>query len=666
MIRSLSVFVSIILFISNATAQEIINVNRNAYENLGQKIAFKKDIKDNLDFKQVEGMPETAFQTGKNDIFNAGTKGDVWWMKMKYTTKPGSITYLVLDYGNIDYIDIYYRDKQDSVNHIRSGTFASSSSRAYLSTEYIFALPENIRGNVKQIYVRVKATNTLLLPVKLVNGMVLAKALHNKYFWQIIYIGVAISLFLFNLLMLVLTGDRLYGLYIIRIVTLFGLYVLAYLNGYAHLLGDALGRFILIHAHVFAAIGFIATIYFNSLFLNLRKYMPGSIKYFNVLSLLWLVILVVSLWDLRAYTNRIAHILVFSTSVLILYSSLTVMRKQSVKMNPFLVCYTVGWIPICLGSVYIVLALVNVFPFEDYTLKILTGVGVLEGVLISMAIVGDRVRILRKDKEQAEQRSLRLIRERNAYLEKKIEKRTLELQLTNEKLKESNGYKDKLFSIIAHDMRSPLSSLKGVLQLADRNMLNQEQFLNFVGRIRLNTEQVQKTMDNLLNWSISQMEMQRYQPEVIALKTFLDEHLALYETLAGKKEIVIQVSCPDHVNLMADKNQLSLICRNLIDNAVKFTPQKGQIAIQVELNATRVKVCVSNSGKPISPETIARILGEKDGVTGASYGTSGEQGMGLGLQLCKEFIINLKNELKIDTTEDPESTAFSFHIPLAN
>src|SRR5690606_29648556 len=150
-----------------------------------------------------------------------------------------------------------------------------------------------IRGNIKEVYVRMQSVNTLLVPVKLVNGIVLTKALQFKYFWQIIYIGIAISLFLFNFLMLALTRDRLYSLYIIRIFTLFYVYVLAYLNGYAHFFGDLVSQLVLIHAHVFAAAGFIASISFNSRFLDLKKQMPGSTKFFNLLTFLWLCILII-------------------------------------------------------------------------------------------------------------------------------------------------------------------------------------------------------------------------------------------------------------------------------------------------------------------------------------------------------------------------------------
>jgi hypothetical protein len=202
----------LLLFWSAAVAQDIIKVEDNLYQNLGKKIGFVEDTLKNFNFQQVESMPNAVFQASKNDVFNGGTVGKVWWMKLKYTCNPDTKVYLVLDYGNIDHIDIYYRDNQNRIGHIKSGTFSDSSSRTFVASEYIFQLPEDIRGDIKDVYVRLHTVNTLLAPVKLVDGMVLAKALHVKYAWQIIYLGASISLFLFNLLMLILTRDRQYAL----------------------------------------------------------------------------------------------------------------------------------------------------------------------------------------------------------------------------------------------------------------------------------------------------------------------------------------------------------------------------------------------------------------------------------------------------------------------
>jgi signal transduction histidine kinase len=274
--------------------------------------------------------------------------------------------------------------------------------------------------------------------------------------------------------------------------------------------------------------------------------------------------------------------------------------------------------------------------------------------------------LLRKDKEKAEMATIKLIKERNIFLERKIDERTKELQKVNAELQESNRFKDKLFSIIAHDMRTPIASLKVVLQLADRDMLDSKRLSNFLFRIRKNTEQVQRTMDNLLNWSISQMGIQRYQPEVLEIRRFLEDHLALYEAAASAKEITTVIDCAEGIKVIADKNQLALIIRNLIDNAIKFTPLLGLVKIELKIEHVIAYVSISNSGTPISAEAISKILGDDKNVIDSTYGTAYERGTGLGLQLCKEFIKNMNSHLKIENLDGSGDVTvmFSFGIPL--
>jgi signal transduction histidine kinase len=213
-------------------------------------------------------------------------------------------------------------------------------------------------------------------------------------------------------------------------------------------------------------------------------------------------------------------------------------------------------------------------------------------------------------------------------------------------------------------MRSPLSTMRLVLQMADRDMLNPEDLAQFLTKIRENTEQVQKMMDNLLNWSISQMKLQVYEPKKIDIAEFLKEHIGLYEPLAQAKSIKINVACEDHFYALADQNQLALIFRNLVDNAIKFTPINGFIEIGLKRENNKNLFYILNSGELISESTMSRILSNDQNILVSSYGTSQEKGTGLGLQLCKEFIKNLDSKLEINHTiaHQIPCTMFYFEI----
>ena len=204
-----------------------------------------------------------------------------------------------------------------------------------------------------------------------------------------------------------------------------------------------------------------------------------------------------------------------------------------------------------------------------------------------------------------------------------------------------------------------MSSLTTVLQLSDDNALPQEEVREMLREIRKDTEQMQSTLDNLLNWSLMQMGMSHYEPEPVHLKPFLENILVMYLPLMKKKEIGSSILCSDAVWILADSNQLSLIVRNLVDNAVKFTPLHGSITVGLQHENGASRVYVANSGKGIGAEVVARILGSDQ--VGSSYGTANEKGTGLGLQLCKEFIRNMGSGLEIASVKN-KKTVFSFVV----
>ncbi len=653
-----------ILSFNICIAQLVINADNTSYRNLGREITYLEDSTGNLTFEDVSNMPENLFSKGKDEIFNGGTAGKTFWIKLSYQQAKEFSPFLVLGYGNVDFIDIYYSDSQNNIKHIQSGTFKEKDTRAFETAEFIFEL-NDVGGNVKEIYIRAKSVNTLLLPIKLTDYITLSKALIKKYLSQLFYVGITFSIFLFYLLMYISTKKGVYGFYLLRIFFLFYLYILAYLNSYAHFFNIQVGKFVLIHAQAFAALGFIATIYFDRAFLHLKEKKIRNRKWSNILITSWLFLLLLSCWDTRFYTNRIVHVLLLATSVLILYNCIrTIQQTRNDTQNRYLTFYLIAWLPTSFATIYVVTALLKIIPVKDYIFEVLNIACLLEAVLMSIAILGDRLNFLKKGKEQAEMEMFEVIKERNNYLELKIEERTRELKSTNDELTASNEFKDKLFSIIAHDMRTPLSSLKMVLQLADGRDIPKEMLHILLDNIRKNTEQVQKMMDNLLNWSISQMKLQHYEPQRIDAKEFLQEHLAIYTSLAENKSIKTSLQCNQNLVFYADKNQLSLIIRNLIDNAIKFTPQNGTLELAIEDDKDSQTVYVRNSGEPISPSTIDRILGNQHKLRVTSYGTAQEKGAGLGLQLCKEFLSKMNSELQIsnEVIDEKNFAVFSFKI----
>ncbi|MFV0378198.1 MAG: sensor histidine kinase, partial [Mangrovibacterium sp.] len=222
--------------------------------------------------------------------------------------------------------------------------------------------------------------------------------------------------------------------------------------------------------------------------------------------------------------------------------------------------------------------------------------------------------------------------------------------------------RDKLFSIIAHDLRSPLISISNFVQLVSIYLRDQK--FDSIQRLatdmdRKNTQVLQLT-DNLLNWAQAQSGALRPKTEQISLKQILDECDELYQQIATDKQIELTMPEESGYQVIADRNMLCTICRNLINNALKFTPRKGRIEISCFADGQMVWVNVTDSGIGIANEKITRLFSPNK--SDVLLGTEGENSSGLGLLLCKEFIDIMNGQIRVES-EKGKGSCFSVGIP---
>jgi signal transduction histidine kinase len=652
--RKLSLLILFILFGKVNFAQPVIQLEKSSYDNLGRDMVIWEDTSKHAVINDVEKLPAQSFKQSKTEIINEGTSHKVIWCKLAFQQANNYTSYLLIDTPNIDSIDIYYRDKNGLLKHFQSGSYFPLSSRTFIATSYAFNLPD-IQPGVQQLYIRLNTPNILVVPVKLVNEKTLIQFLIYKYLLEVIYIGVLLSLLFFNIFLYFSTRDKIYFYYSGYIIALC-LYIVFYLRGYSHFFGNDVKDFITRYAYCFAALGNITAIAFNNSFLQVKVYFPKTIPIFKSLIFAWLGVAVLTIIGLRSLAIIGTQSLSFATPILIWIMGLIAFYNKL----PFAKYYIIAWTFITASVVYFVLMLAGFFPVTDYGLQSIQIGSTLELIFLSFAL-GDRIRLLRKEKKEMQEENMKLITDRNLYLEEKVKERTTELRTAVNTIEASNKIKDKLFSIVAHDLRSPISNLSSALQLADNHILSNKELQPILNEIKKDVERVQTTLDNLLMWSWMQMGNQKnYKPEQVFLKQMFTDTVNMYQLLAQRKKIKIEIFCCDKVSITADREQLSLIMRNFIDNAVKFTPLNGSITIGAERNNGCYKVFVNNSGKGMDSQTIERVLTTK--LTGLrSYGTANESGIGLGLQLCKEFISNMNSQLQIESSAN-ETTTFYFEV----
>lgn len=237
------------------------------------------------------------------------------------------------------------------------------------------------------------------------------------------------------------------------------------------------------------------------------------------------------------------------------------------------------------------------------------------------------------------------------------------LKNTNEKLKEANATKDKFFSIIAHDLRSPLGNVYSIAELLNNsiNEFNKESLNYWIKALYESSVSTLGLLDNLLTWSRSQRNIIPYKPEIINLYSVAYGNVDIINSAAQKKIITINLELDKNTEIFADKEMLNTIFRNLLSNAVKFTHQKGVITISATAAQNDyVTIAVSDNGIGISEEDVPNIF--KIEYNRSTKGTDGEQGTGLGLVLCKEFVEKNKGKIWIES-ELGKGTTFYFKLP---
>ncbi len=231
-----------------------------------------------------------------------------------------------------------------------------------------------------------------------------------------------------------------------------------------------------------------------------------------------------------------------------------------------------------------------------------------------------------------------------------------------ETLRELNATKDKMFSVISHDLRAPLGGIKSMLDLMYEDQQQNRQISSrSLDSLKNAADQTYNLLENLLFWSRSQRGKLVNDPEKINIYDLIIENLELLQTMSDNKQLEIDNRVDTDATAMGDRNMVKTVLRNLINNAIKFTHEKGRIIIDYELREGMAEVSISDNGTGIQKQNLEKILNMKEYYT--TFGTRREKGSGLGLNLCIDFIRRNNGELYIDS-EYGKGSMFTFTLPL--
>jgi signal transduction histidine kinase len=228
------------------------------------------------------------------------------------------------------------------------------------------------------------------------------------------------------------------------------------------------------------------------------------------------------------------------------------------------------------------------------------------------------------------------------------------------RLDELNNFKDKTFSVLSHDLRGPIASVSSAIGLLD-NDLAKEELEMIKPEINRQLGAVSMLLENLLNWSRGHMQGGRaVNRQPTDLKQLVANNIAMAAPVAAGKQIKIENRIDTDVYALADKGQIDIVIRNLLNNAVKFTDKGGLVYVDARKTGNEVSLSVTDTGVGMTSEQIAKLF--KPAEDKSTYGTSGEKGTGLGLLLCYEFITANEGRIEV-TSEKGKGSTFTVTLP---
>lgn len=255
------------------------------------------------------------------------------------------------------------------------------------------------------------------------------------------------------------------------------------------------------------------------------------------------------------------------------------------------------------------------------------------------------------------------IRKANILLRQKnieISRQKDEIEKQAGELKELNALKDRLFSIISHDLRSPLFSLMGMLNMAKDGHFSENEQKEILDELSKNVEYNTELLENLLKWANSQLKGSKVIPVDFDLNEVINNKIELYSKTANQKGIRITNRVNPSTFVHADRDMVELIVRNLLTNAIKFSDFSGEVEISSYKTEGNIEVCVSDRGVGIAQDVLVKLFGNQI-VT--SRGTKNEKGTGLGLILCKDFV-NMNGGSIWVKSEVNTGSKFFFTLPI--
>ncbi len=635
----------------SVSAQQIRLIDKGRIEVEG-RMQYLVDRKGSLTIDDVVKTPMKHLDSTASPNF--GFNRFVHWFKLDVKNNSSNEDWLLeIPFAPLDQVDFYLEpDSGLSWIHKVSGDIFPMSGKDVHHRNPVFSFTI-LPGTQRTIYLSVKTVSSVQVPITLWQSNGFFQASNRVQIINGMFYGAMLIMILYQIFLAFSIRERTTVYYVLTLLAMTN--VVAFFQGY---------NFLYLHPEspeindFFAIFTGPAFVLFSTLltrsFLNLRsfsKWLDNLILANMGLDIAYAIIMLIFP---RKVSFEYHYYFVVMHCVLILISASYCLKK---KYKPALY-YLIAWITPLLATAVFSMSSLGLVPgyLSTNYVGLMTG-SLLQVLFISFAL-GERWTNFFSENQLVQEKELKREQEEKEHLEREVKLRTEEIQSKNERLEEVNNIKDKLFSIVSHDIKGPLTSLQLALTLAKTGDVSPAEFKKLAYELELRLIYTNEFISNLLQWAKLQLGGALYQPSNIDLSAVAAETLVLFESEINQKKISVEYQLPA-LHAFADLNMIRSMMRNLITNAVKFTGIEGSITVKGQREENEIIFSIADTGVGIPVAHQERMFTLSSVTT---QGTHKEKGTGLGLLLCKEFVEKNGGRIWYES-QVGKGTTFYFSLP---
>lgn len=644
----------------------IINDNSSDY-NPALASYYLIDTDNKLKIDEILSQKyQDSFIVNEQEILHYGLVSSTIWIKFNVQSFLDSSPYLEIENPALDTIEYFLFNNEDIlVHHAITGNHLSIEQRNIESGELMIDMQLK-NSEAYTCYLKINASSSsILAPLRIASLKSFYELKHSETIWQGVYFGLILFLFIYNIFLFISLKDSTY-IYFALFIACLGL-LFALFKGFGmHYIWNSFPEINQLTPLLGASAG-IFMILFSVRFLNSREITPKL--YYWLLSLIGFYSVIIIL-NVLGFQFLSINLIIFNSMTGLMFLMIVAVKSWKLEYEPAKY-YLFAWSFYVIGIFTSFMrdkGYIEVDVFSGNILQITSTVSIL---FMSFAL-SKRINIYIKNKNIAQDIAVKaalenekLISNQNVLLEAKVHQRTIDLEETistlskhRKELHEANGFKDKVLSIISHDLKSPIATLAGMLNVMKLSSLSELERAHVIDKLEVALKNTKNLLDNILAWANKSDKNSKETGEV-ELHSGVNEIFDLFQYQALDKKITLKNQTEDNFHINVNKNMFQLVLRNLVSNAIKFTPKNGEVIVSMKEEFQNLKLEVKDSGIGMSPEIQASLfLANKHTST---RGTDNEKGTGLGLKLCKEFVDKFNGELTV-YSEQGKGTTFTVKL----